>query len=132
MPDTGNLTAYTVLLIEDNENNARMMTRVLERNNYRVLHASDGESGLEMALTMSPDIILLDLGLPDVDGQTIAAHLKQTAALPGIPVVIVTAWPSETAREMVAAYGCQGYIAKPIDTREFAQQVASYLAGVRK
>jgi two-component system, cell cycle response regulator DivK len=123
---------HTVLLIEDNPNNARIMVRILERSNYRVLHAADGESGMELALTASPDIILLDLGLPDVDGQTIAAHLKHTAALPGIPVVIVTAWPSETAREMVSAYGCQGYIAKPIDTREFAQQVASYLAGVTK
>jgi two-component system cell cycle response regulator DivK len=120
----------TVLLIEDNPNNARLMRRVLERDNYRVLHAEDGESGLMMALSMDPDIILLDLGLPDVDGQTIAAFLKQTPDIPQIPLVIVTAWPAETAREMVTAYGCQGFIAKPIDTREFAQQVGAYLAGL--
>jgi CheY-like chemotaxis protein len=125
-------THPTVLLIEDNPNNARLMTRVLERDQYKVLHAEDGETGLMMALSMNPDIILLDLGLPDVDGQTIAAFLKQTPDLPQIPLVIVTAWPAETAREMVTAYGCQGFIAKPIDTREFAQQVGAYLAGLSK
>lgn len=121
---------YTILLIEDNPNNARMMIRVLEKSNYNVLHAEDGESGLFMALTETPDLILLDLGLPDVDGQTVAAHLRQNHDREQIPMVIVTAWPSETARDMVAAYGCQGYIAKPIDTREFPHQVAAYLAGL--
>lgn len=122
---------FTILMIEDNLNNARLMRRVLEREEYEVLHAEDGETGLMMALADLPDLILLDLGLPDVDGQTIAAMLKQTPGMPEIPLVIVTAWPSETAREMVTAYGCQGYIAKPIDTREFSQQIAAYLAGLR-
>lgn len=119
----------TVLMIEDNPNNARLMRRVLERGDFAVLHAEDGESALEMALTEPPDIILLDLGLPDVDGLTVAAFLKQTEALRDIPLIIVTAWPSETARDVMAAYGCQGYIPKPIDTREFPRQVAAYLAG---
>lgn len=130
MSDYHNDRRYTILLIEDNPNNARMMIRILEKSNYNVLHAEDGESGLFMALTETPDLILLDLGLPDVDGQTIAAHLRQNQDHIQIPMVIVTAWPSETAREMVAAYGCQGYIAKPIDTREFPHQVAAYLAGL--
>ncbi len=119
----------TVLVIEDNPNNARLMQRVLERDNYRVLHAEDGQTGLALAMSEHPDLILLDLGLPDVDGLTIAAHLKQSDILARIPLVIVTAWPSETARDVVAAYGCQGYIPKPIDTREFSQQVAAYLIG---
>ncbi len=117
-----------ILMIEDNHLNARLMRRVLENNDYVVLHAEDGEHGLEMALTEQPDLILLDLGLPDVDGQALAGFIKQSEELCNTPLVIVTAWPSETAREMVAAYGCQGYIAKPIDTREFPRQVASYLA----
>lgn len=123
-------TPYTILMIEDNPLNARLMRRVLENNNYIVLHAEDGEHGLEMALAENPDLILLDLGLPDVDGQTLAGFIKQSAELAATPLVIVTAWPQETAREMVSAYGCQGYIAKPIDTREFAHQVASYLTGL--
>jgi len=121
--------ACTILMIEDNPSNARLMRRVLERDQFTVLHAENGEEGLQMALAERPDLILLDLGLPDVDGQTVAGILRQQESLAHIPMVIVTAWPSETAREMVVAYGCQGYIAKPIDTREFARQVAAYLAG---
>ena len=120
-------SAPIILMIEDNALNARLMRRVLENNNFQVLHAEDGEHGLEMALTEHPYLILLDLGLPDVDGQALAGFIKQSEELCHTPLVIVTAWPSETAREMVAAYGCQGYIPKPIDTREFPHQVASYL-----
>ncbi len=118
---------HRILLVEDNPNNAKLMIRVLERHGFSVQHAEDGESGLQMALAAPPDLILLDLGLPDVDGQTVAGWLKQPDALPQIPLIVVTAWPSETARQMVSAYGCEGYIAKPIDTREFAREVAAYL-----
>ena len=117
-----------ILLIEDNPNNARLMIRVLSRaDEIEVLHAEDGETGLEMALAESPDLILLDLGLPDVDGQTVAGMLKQPDALPDTPVVVVTAWPAETAIQLVEAYHCEGYIGKPIDTRDFLQQVTAYL-----
>jgi CheY-like chemotaxis protein len=116
-----------ILIIEDNLNNARIMSRALDQS-YTVVHAMDGATGLQMASAVHPDLILLDLGLPDVDGQTVAARLKQDVAMRDIPVVVVTAWPSETAGQMVAAYGCQGYIAKPIDTRQFQFQIAEYLA----
>lgn len=117
----------TILIIEDNPHNARLMRRVLEAHQWRVLLAEDGETGLEMALSEHPDVILLDLGLPDVDGQSVAGMLKQPDALPNTPIVVVTAWPSEEARKMVIAYGCEGYIPKPIDTRRFSDQVAGYL-----
>lgn len=116
-----------VLIIEDNPDSARIMRRVLERRQYTVLHAADGETGIGMALAEQPDLILLDLGLPDVDGQTVAAWIKQSETLHMIPVVVVTAWPSEAATRMIAAYGCQGYIPKPIDTRQFPDQIAAYL-----
>lgn len=117
----------TILLIEDNLDNARIIRRVLEKHAYTVLHAEDGETGIGMALAEQPDLILLDLGLPDVDGQTVAAWLKQNDTLRHIPLIVVTAWPSETARQMIAAYGCQGYIPKPINTRQFPAQVAAFL-----
>jgi CheY-like chemotaxis protein len=117
----------TILLIEDNPNNARIIRRVLEQHDYAFLHAEDGETGLGMALAHQPDLILLDLGLPDVDGQTVAAWLKQNDTLRDVPLVVVTAWPSETAGQMIAAYGCQGYIPKPIDTRQFPAQIAAFL-----
>jgi len=118
----------TILIIEDNPNNLRIMERSLERSDYAIIHAGDGAEGLDMAYSHKPDLILLDLGLPDVDGQTVAARLKQDPAMQHIPLVVVTAWPSETAAQMVAAYGCEGYISKPIDTRQFPAQVAAYLA----
>src|SRR5512140_1566153 len=111
-----------ILIIEDNLNNARIMSRALDQV-YTVVHAMDGATGLQMASAVHPDLILLDLGLPDVDGQTVAARLKQDISMRDIPVIVVTAWPSETAGQMVAAYGCQGYIAKPIDTRQFQLQI---------
>jgi two-component system cell cycle response regulator DivK len=104
---------------------------VLEKHEYTILHAADGETGIGMALAEHPDLILLDLGLPDVDGQTVAAWMKQNDALRNIPLVVVTAWPSETARQMIAAYGCQGYIPKPINTRQFPGQIAAFLASGR-
>lgn len=116
-----------ILIIEDNPNNARIMRRVLERHAYSVEVAPDGESGLEMALASPPDLILLDLGLPDVDGQTVAGMLKREGGLPNTPLVVVTAWPAHTARDMIRAYGCDGYIPKPINTRSFASEVTDYL-----
>ena len=118
---------HRILIIEDNRNNFILMQRVLERHNHIVMHAEDGETGLEMALSERPDLILLDLGLPDVDGQTIAAWLKRPGNLPDTPLILVTAWPVETAREMSEAYGCDGYISKPINTREFHDQVINFI-----
>jgi DNA-binding response OmpR family regulator len=72
----------TVLIIEDNPKNARLMRRILEARDWHVLHAEDGESGLQMALAERPDVILLDLGLPDVDGQSVAGMLKMACPTP--------------------------------------------------
>jgi CheY-like chemotaxis protein len=101
---------------------------VLEARSYQVIHAEDGESGLKAAIEESPDLILVDLGLPDIDGQTLVAFLKRTPELKDVPVVAVTAWPEDTAREMARAYGCDGFISKPINTRTFPDQIAQFIA----
>lgn len=116
-----------VLMIEDNENNALLVKRVLEAKSFNVIHAEDGESGLQMAMETEPDLILLDLGLPDVDGQTLASFIKRVPDLEKVPLIALTAWPEDTARSMAEAYGCDGYIAKPINARTFADEVAAYL-----
>lgn len=116
-----------VLLIEDYDDNARIMIRSLEPYGFQVFRASDGETGLRLAIEERPDIILLDLGLPDVEGQTIAGLIKSRPELNAVPVVAVTAWPPDTARYMAQAYGCAGYISKPIDVLEFPEQVKGYL-----
>jgi two-component system cell cycle response regulator DivK len=116
-----------VLVVEDNPDNAELARRVLAARGYEVFHAPDAETGLQMAVDHPPDLILLDLGLPDADGQTLVTWMRRIPALSRTPIVACTAWPEETAREMVAAYGCNGYIPKPINVARFADQIAAYI-----
>jgi DNA-binding response OmpR family regulator len=117
----------TILIMEDDPHQSRLMQRLLESSDYRILVESDGESGFQAAVTTMPDLILLDMGLPDLDGQTVAALLKGSETMSKIPLVVVTAWPQETAAAIARAYGCDGYISKPVHAREFANQIAGYL-----
>ncbi len=117
----------TILQIEDNYANKRLVERVLEHQGYRLLHAADGRSGIDLALQEHPDLILLDMGLPDMDGQTLVAVLRGAAELSHTPIVALTAWPEATAAQIAVNYGCDGYITKPINVTEFAQQIAAYL-----
>ncbi len=105
------------------------MKRVLEVRDHQVIHAIDGETGLKLAVESNPDIILVDLGLPDIDGQTLVALLKRVDELKNVPTVAVTAWPEDTARKMALAYGCDGFISKPINTRAFPDQIAKFISG---
>jgi len=120
----------TILLIEDYADSARLIMRALKPYGYRLLHAPDGESGLRMAIEEQPDLILLDLGLPDVEGQTLAGMFKGLPELASVPVIAVTAWPPATAKPMAEAYGCDGYISKPISAKKFPAQIAAYLPPV--
>jgi DNA-binding response OmpR family regulator len=122
----------TILHIEDNDDHARLVRRILEPHGYQLVHASDGESGLRMAVENKPALILLDLGLPDVDGQTLIGLLKSMPEVAQAPLVALTAWPSDTGERMAKAYGCDGYIAKPISAREFPSQIAAYLRKPRE
>jgi two-component system cell cycle response regulator DivK len=117
-----------ILVIEDILDNAELVRRALSRSGYEIIHALDAETGLQLALAHCPDLILLDLGLPDYDGQTLAGWLRAESALAATRIVALTAWPEETAKQMVESYGFDGYICKPI-TRigEFVAQINSYL-----
>jgi len=117
----------TILMMEDDAHQSRLMRRLLEYAGYHVLVEASAQGGLQTAMAEMPDIILLDMGLPDMDGQTVAALIKGSALLSKIPLVVVSAWPQDTASEMVRAYGCEGYISKPISAREFAVQVGNYI-----
>lgn len=116
-----------ILVVEDIPDNAELVQRVLQAKGYEVIWAADAENGLQTALEILPDLILLDLGLPDADGQTLVGWMRRFPELKDTPIVACTAWPEETARKMVEAYGCNGYIAKPINTRLLPEQIASYL-----
>ena len=117
-----------IVIIEDNAQNARMAAKLLQNAGHEIIVAEDGEMGLEAVQASHPDLILVDLGLPDMDGQTVVALLRQQATLQHVPVIAFTAWPQSTAFEMARAYGCDGVITKPIDTRAFADQIAGFLA----
>jgi len=117
----------TILQIEDNRANKILVERVLAPYDYNLIHAEDGETGVNIAIDEKPDLILLDMGLPDVDGQTIVTLLKQIPELQHVPIVAVTAWPAEKALEIAKRYGCDGCITKPINVKTFPAQVAEFL-----
>ena len=117
----------TILIVEDNPYHRRLMTRLLERNGHHVEIASDGEEALQKAKDTQPDLITLDMGLPDLDGQTVINLLRDEAKDKPPLIVAVTAWPPEVASRMAAAYGCDYYISKPIKAQEFAQTIERVL-----
>ena len=117
-----------ILLIEDIPDNVELVRKALSRTGYEIAHAADAETGLAMALAERPNLILLDLGLPDYDRQTLAGWLRAEPTLVDTPIVVLTAWPEEAARQVVRSYRCNGYISKPIvKINEFISQVNSYL-----
>lgn len=117
-----------ILIVEDMPDNAELVRRILSARGYDVLHAMDAETGLQMAVDEHPDLVLLDLGLPDYDGLTLAGWIRAEPSLAQIPIVAHTAWPPDTARQMVETYGCAGYIAKPVGSvKEFAEKIESFL-----
>ena len=116
-----------ILLIEDIDDNATLVKRVVTALGYEMIWAKNGEAGLDMASAYIPDLILLDLGLPDIDGQTLVRYLRNVPEIKNIPIIVVTAWPEETAKMMVSAYGCDGYVGKPVDIRLLKSKIQEHL-----
>ena len=120
------MTKPIILLVEDLDDNATLVRKVLTARGYEVLWANTGEKGLEMVTENPPGLILLDLGLPDIDGQTLVRYFRNIPALKEVPIIVVTAWPEETAKTMVTAYGCNGYVGKPVDIHLLTDTVNEY------
>src|SRR5262245_20898496 len=116
-----------IVIIEDNPENARLASKLLKNAGHKIIVATDGEIGLTTVFEQRPDLVLIDLGLPDIDGQTVVALVRQQPDLAAIPLIAFTAWPESTAHNMARAYGCDGIIVKPINTRTFVQQVVAFL-----
>lgn len=117
-----------ILIVEDIPDNAELARRIMLSRGFDVLHAENAETGLEMALAQLPDLILLDLGLPDHDGFTLAGWFRAEESLRDVPVIAFTAWPAETAKHMAETYGCNGFISKPIGSvKEFAETIEAFL-----
>ena len=116
-----------VLLVEDNPMNRRVAEFLLKAQGYIVDEARDGQEALEKLKTQLPDLILMDLQLPGLDGFAATRIIKQDNATKNIPVVALTAYAMSGDAERALAAGCDGYITKPIDPDEFHNTVASYL-----
>ena len=112
-----------VLLIEDNEQNRYLATFLLERSGYEVVIARDGPSALQTVQSMVPDMILLDIQLPAMDGYTVARLLRGIDSLRATPIIAVTSYAMVGDREKSMAAGCNGYIEKPIDPETFVMEV---------
>jgi two-component system cell cycle response regulator DivK len=115
-----------ILIIEDNAQNRYLAAFLLEHAGYEVLQAETGAEGLEMAGRLLPDLILIDIQLPEMDGHEVTRNLKANPILREIPVVAVTSYAMAGDREKCLAAGAEGYIEKPIDPGTFVAEVVSY------
>ena len=120
----------TVLIVEDNEQNRYLLTFLLEQNGFRVVSAVDGASALELVPALKPDLILLDIQLPGMDGYEVAAALRAMAQVRDTPIVAVTSYAMVGDRERALSAGCSGYLEKPIDPDTFVAEVARFCKGV--
>lgn len=118
-----------ILVVEDNADNMFLTVTLLESAGHTVLSAIDAEAGLTLARDELPDLILMDIQLPGMDGLEATACLKRDEATRGIPVIALTALAMKGDEERIRAAGCDGYISKPIGIKEFLATVAAQLPG---
>lgn len=124
--------SYTVLVIEDNEQNAYLVRVLLQPQGYHLEFAMDGIRGLEMAAALRPDLILLDIQLPGMDGYAAVRWLRKIEGMGDVPIVAVTSYAMIGDREKAMEAGCTGYIEKPIVPETFAGQIAEFLEASAK
>jgi two-component system, cell cycle response regulator DivK len=117
----------TILLIEDNENNRYLTTFLLQKYDYQVFQAVDGQSGIKMVQQIKPDLILLDIQLPEMDGYAVAQELTRHQGMQDVPIIAVTSYAMVGDRERILAAGCAGYIEKPINPETFVSEIEHYL-----
>lgn len=117
-----------VLYIEDDYQNRVLVRRVLEASGFAVIEAENGKVGVQLAQDEGPDLILMDINLPEMDGFEVTARLKQLETIATIPIVAMTANVMKGDREKTLAAGCDGYIQKPIDVDLLPEQISRFLA----
>jgi two-component system cell cycle response regulator DivK len=117
----------TILYIEDNFDNRMLVRRVLEAEGYRVVEAEDGRQGIEWLGLETPDLVLVDINLPEMDGYEITKRLKQLPSMADVPVIAMTANVMRGDREKTIAAGCDGYIPKPIDIDVLPEDISRFL-----
>ena len=121
------MPAETILIIEDNLLNLELVTDLLEAKGYLILKAETAEAGIRLARTSSPQLILMDLSLPGMDGLQATRTLKSDPATKHLKVIALTAHAMKGDQEIALKAGCDGYVSKPIDTRSFAAAIAGFI-----
>ena len=117
-----------ILLVEDNEMNRDMLSRRLLRRGFEVLLAENGQSGVELTVSEKPDLILMDMSLPIMDGWEATRRIKADPATCGIPIIALSAHAMASDREMALAAGCDDYDSKPVDLPRLVQKIEQLLA----
>jgi CheY-like chemotaxis protein len=117
----------TILVVEDNKLNMKLVKGLIKIGKYRMLEANDAESGIEQIREKQPDLVLMDIQLPGMDGLSATKVIKEDPDLKDIPIVALTSFAMQGDEEKALAVGCTGYITKPIDTRNFLETVSRYL-----
>jgi CheY-like chemotaxis protein len=121
-----------ILIVEDNEMNRDMLSRRLARRGYEVVLAEDGERGVVTAASDGPDIILMDMSLPVIDGWEATRRIKASADLGGIPIIALTAHAMDSDRDKALAAGCDDYDTKPIELPRLIEKIERLLAARAK
>lgn len=120
------------MIVEDNHDNRELVVKVLKNKGYITAEAIDGEEALEKAVSEKPDLILLDISLPKLDGYEVVRRLKSIEEFRDTPVVAFTAHAMKGDREKVIVAGFEGYISKPVNIRELPDQIRSFIRGKRE
>ncbi len=118
----------TILYVEDNSDNRILVRRVLEAEGYQIAEASNAEDAMQKIQSVRPNLILMDINMPGVDGYALTARIKATPGFATVPIVAVTANVMRGDREKSLEAGCDGYIQKPIDIDILSQQIERFLA----
>jgi two-component system, cell cycle response regulator DivK len=116
-----------ILIIEDNEQNLYLETFILQKNGHEIFQARNGETGITLAAQTLPDLILLDIQLPGMDGYAVAEELRKHPAIANKPIVAVTSYALPGDRERILEAGCTSYIEKPINPDTFHTEIAQFL-----
>lgn len=125
------MAGESVLIVDDNEMNVKLLRWLLQKNGYVVHTASDARSARDVVRAVRPRLVLMDIQLPDIDGLQLTREFKADPELKEIPVVAVTSYAMKGDRQKSLDAGCDGYITKPIDTRQFPLEVEKYLRRLR-
>jgi two-component system, cell cycle response regulator DivK len=129
--DTARSKNATILCIEDSPDNRMLARRVLEAEGYRFIEARNASTALELIAAQTPDLILMDINMPDIDGYTLTSRLRSMPQLKKTPILALTANVMKGDRERCLEAGCDGYIQKPVDVDKLPTQISRFLALTR-